>query len=124
MRKRPLAGLLWGAASALGIAACADRGEGFVELRPVAGRAALQEPLYLGAVKLDLSGGRRLVLRLPVGTVALSDGGFGPFATKYCEIVVRKDRVSTVFVRAWEQPPRCQCDIPSNSGGGQLPSCM
>jgi len=89
----------------------------------MAGRAPVQPPLYLGRLKLDLSSGRRLVFRLPVGAVGLTDDAPGPFATRYCDILVRKDRISAITVRL-DTPPRCQCEIPSGTGTASLPSCM
>jgi len=91
----------------LALAACDQGGGiGYVELRTIPGSARV--PLYLDAEKIEAKQGVT-VLRQPVGMAKLQvDGGDGRLMI--CQVVVRKNRITTVTVSALERPPRCQCE--------------
>jgi hypothetical protein len=97
-------------AAGLALAACNGKDSGYVEIKtvPVANNATL----YLDSVKLDPLKNGATVLRQNVGTAKLAaDGPGGRIAL--CDLVVRKNRITTVTVSVFERPPRCQC-----RGGG------
>ncbi len=93
-----LAGLL--------LTAC-DEGVGYVEIRTVPPGAALQSPIYLGSVKLEPPKKGVAVMRQKVGHANLQAQGSGGQLYALCDVVVRKNRITTVMVA--DRPPRCQC---------------
>ncbi len=99
-------------AVALALTACTTKDSGYVEIKtvPVANNATL----YLNSVRLDPLKNGSAVLRQNVGTAKLAaDGPGGKVAL--CDLVVRKNRITTVTVSVLERPPRCQC---RGSAGG------
>jgi hypothetical protein len=109
---RAIATGLAGVAVALALTACTAKDSGYVEIKtvPVANNATL----YLNSVRLDPLKNGSAVLRQNVGTAKLAaDGPGGKIALS--DLVVRKNRITTVTVSVLERPPRCQC---RGSGGG------
>jgi len=111
-------------AAALGglllLGAC-EQGTGYVELKTVPASARPQA-LYLDADKVDAKGGVT-VLRQPVGTAKLQiDGGDGKLLL--CQVVVRKNRITTITVSPLERPPRCQCERASGAEGAASRTCI
>jgi hypothetical protein len=111
-------GRLWGAALALGLAACLPDGSvGYVEIKTVPVTSA--PALYLDAMKLEPVRNGTAVLRQKIGTAKLQiDGDTGQLAL-LCHIVVQKNRITSVTVSSSSRPPRCQCgrngpDTPPN----------
>ena len=107
-----LTGMLAGAfVAATMVAACQLTEEvGYVEIRtvPVA-TSVSQPPLYLDAVKLDPLKKGVAVLRQRVGTAKLAmEAGAGHLAP-LCDVVVKKNRITSVTLSVLERPPRCQC---------------
>jgi hypothetical protein len=95
-------------AAGLALAACNPTGDtGYVEIRTVP--ATSRPPtLFLDKAKLDPVQRGVAVLRQRTGTTKLSAENFGgPVAL--CDIVVRKNRITTVTISVLERPPRCQC---------------
>jgi hypothetical protein len=95
-------------AAALALAGCNPTGEtGYVEIRTVP--ASSRPPvLFLDKAKLDPVQKGTAVLKQRAGTIKLSAEGItGQVAL--CDIVVRKNRITTVTVSVLERPPRCQC---------------
>jgi hypothetical protein len=91
--------------------ACQPIGDtGYVELKTLpASTAATQPSFYLDNVKLDPLKKGVAVLRQRVGTAKLAaEGGSGQPAF-LCEVVVKKNRITTVTVSVLERPLRCQC---------------
>jgi hypothetical protein len=87
---------------------------GYVEIKTVPLAAVTQMALYLDAGKIAPIKKGTAILRLPIGTLKLqADGGAGSLAP-LCEIVVKRNRITTVTVSVLERPPRCQC---RNSSG-------
>jgi hypothetical protein len=92
---------------------------GYVEIKTVPATARSSPTLYLGQVKLDPIRKGVAVLKQRAGTAKLaSDQGGGHLAV-LCEIVVRKDRITTVTVSVLERPPRCHC----RNGGTKSRTC-
>jgi hypothetical protein len=95
-------------AAGLALAACDPTGEtGYVEIRTVP--ATQRSPaLYLDNAKLEPPQKGVAVLKQRAGTVKLSAENIGG-QVALCDIVVRKNRITTVTVSVMERPPRCQC---------------
>src|SRR5213083_498695 len=83
---------------------------GYVELKTVPATTSVQQPtFYLDMVKLDPVKKGVAVLRQRVGTIKLAtEAGAGSPAV-LCEVVVKKNRITTVTVSVIERPLRCQC---------------
>jgi hypothetical protein len=91
------------------LCACVPSNEvGYVEIKTVPASAAGAPSLFLDSVKLAPSRKGTAVLRQGVGTWKLQAGGAGPMAG-LCEVVVRKNRITSVTVSVLERPPHCQC---------------
>ena len=105
------------AATSLLLASCNVPGEtGYVEIRTVPVSSNVSPSLYLDKVRLDPVRKGVAVLKHRTGTARLAtDGGGGQLAA-LCEVVVKKNRITTVTISVLERPPRCQC---RNSGGGK-----
>jgi hypothetical protein len=105
----------------LALAACQPTGGvGYVEIRtvPVFSNVA-QPPLYLDTLRISPLKKGSAVLTHPVGTSKLATDGAGGQLT-LCEIVVKKNRITTVMVSVLERPPRCHC----RNGGGPSRICV
>jgi len=86
-----------------------ERDMGFVEIKTVPVTAAAPSPLYLDSEKLDPLRKGSAVLRQRVGTAKLQiEGSTGQLAL-ICDLVVKKNRITTVTISVLERPPRCQC---------------
>jgi hypothetical protein len=90
------------------LASCTPTEVGYVEIRtvPVATPTAA---LYLDSVKLEPPKNGTAVLRQRVGTAKLATPAGGGQMAVLCDIVVRKNRITTVTISLLERPPRCQC---------------
>ena len=96
-------------AAALVLAACNPTGDtGYVEIRTVPATAQRSPVLYLDRTKLDPVQKGVAVLKQQAGTTKLSAEAIGG-QVALCDIVVRKNRITTVTVSVLERPPRCQC---------------
>src|ERR1700691_1003181 len=92
------------------IVACRPSGEvGYVEIKTVPEAQLTQGALYFGATRLDPIKKSSAILRQPVGTLKLQAEGIAGSLTQLCDIVVAKDRITTVTVSVLDRPPRCQC---------------
>ena len=103
------------------LAACnLERDMGFVEIKTVPVAAAAPTPLYLDSEKLDPVRKGSAVLRQRVGTAKLQiEGSTGQLAL-ICDLVVKKNRITTVTISVLERPPRCQCR--NNAGADRASS--
>jgi hypothetical protein len=111
---------LLGALALLALAACGrDGNTGYVEIKTVPA-SARAPALYIDADKVDPPRGGVAVLRQPVGTAKLQVDGEGGKLT-LCQVVVRKNRITTVTVSALDRPPRCQC---GRTGIGDARTCI
>ncbi len=106
--------LLGLAASALivgaAIAACRPTGDvGYVQIKTVPVAPVTQTALYIDSAKLAPIRKGGAILRQPTGTLKLqADGSAGSLAP-LCDIVVKRNRITTVTISVLERPPRCQC---------------
>jgi hypothetical protein len=91
------------------LAGCIPDGDGFVQIKTVPVAAVTQPALYLDSVKLEPLKKGEAVLSRKAGTTKLQAEGAGGQLTPLCEIVVKKNRITTVTVSIVERPPRCQC---------------
>jgi len=110
-------GLVPGAAGlALALTGCHPTVDvGYVEIKTVpAGTSVTPPVLYLDTVKVESIKKGAAVLTQRVGTTKLATDGSGGQLT-LCEIVVKKNRITTVMVSVQERPPRCQCRNPGGS---------
>ena len=92
------------------LAGCND--VGYVELKSVPSTSR-GPALYLDSERLNRPKDGVAVLRQGVGTRRLQAESGGGELHVLCEIVVRKDRITTVTVSMLERPPRCLCARPS-----------
>jgi hypothetical protein len=96
-------------AAGLALAGCNVPGDiGYVEIRTVPAASTRPPALYLGTEKLEPVQKGVAVLKHRAGTTKLSAEAIGGQAV-LCDIVVRKNRITTVTVSVLERPPRCQC---------------
>jgi hypothetical protein len=102
----------------LGLAACnGDTGVGYVEIKTAA--VSTSPALYLDTVKLEPIRNGMAVLRQKVGTTKLQIDGEGGQLALLCNIVVQKNRITTVTVAVTSRQLRCQCG--RNSIGSDTP---
>jgi hypothetical protein len=103
------------------LAACSlEPDMGFVEIKTVPVTAAAPLPLYLDSGRLDPLRKGNAVLRQRVGTAKLQiEGSTGQLAL-ICDLVVKKNRITTVTISVLERPPRCQCR--NNAGSDRASS--
>lgn len=108
-------------ALAAALAGCND--VGYVELKAVP--ATLRGPvLYLDSERVERPRDGIAVLRQGVGSRRLqAESGSGEMSV-LCEIVVRKDRITTVTVSMLERPPRCQCARNGGANTGSARVCV
>jgi hypothetical protein len=96
-------------AAGLALAACDPTGDtGYVEIRTVPATVRRSPSLFLDRTKLDPAQKGIAVLKQRAGTIKLSAESIGG-TVALCDIVVRKNRITTVTVSVLERPPRCQC---------------
>lgn len=92
------------------IAACRPAGDvGYVEIKTVPVAPVTQTALYIEATRLAPIRKGNTILREPVGTLKLQADGAGGTLAPLCDIVVQKNRITTVTVSVLDRPPRCQC---------------
>jgi hypothetical protein len=118
--------LLGVAASALivgaAIAACRPTGDvGYVEIKTVPVAPVTQTALYIDANRLAPIKKGSVILRQPIGTLKLQADGIAGSLSPLCEIVVKRNRITTVTVSVLERPPRCQCRY---SGSDTAHACV
>jgi hypothetical protein len=96
-------------AAGLALAACNIPGEnGYVEIRTVPASSSRAPTLYLNSTKLNAIQKGVAILSQHAGTAKLSVENIGG-QVALCDIVVRKNRITTVTISVLERPPRCQC---------------
>lgn len=108
------------AAALLALAGCnMETSTGYVEIKTIP--AAAPPALYLDAVKLEPIRNGNAVLKQKVGTVKLQADGDGGQPALLCNVVVQKNRITSVTVSVTSRVARCQCgrasvgaDTPAN----------
>jgi hypothetical protein len=92
------------------IAACRPTGDsGYVEIKTVPIAAVTQTALYIDSTRLAPIKKGSAILRQRVGTLKLQADGTGGSLAPLCDIVVKRNRITTVTVSVLERPPRCLC---------------
>ncbi len=92
------------------IAACRPTGDvGYVEIKTVPVAPVTQTALYIDSAKLAPIKKGSAILRQRVGTLKLQADGIAGSLAPLCDIVVQRNRITTVTVSVLERPPRCQC---------------
>jgi hypothetical protein len=104
------------------LAACTPKDVGYVEIKTVP-VATPTTTLYLDTLKFEPPKNGSAVLRQQVGTAKLSAQANGQMAV-LCDIVVRKNRITTVTLSLLERPPRCQCRNTAVSEASAVRSCI
>ncbi len=104
------------------IAACRPNGDvGYVEIKTVPATPVTLTALYFDITKLAPIRKGSAILRQPAGTHKLQAEGTAGALAPLCEIVVVRNRITTVTVSVLERPPRCQC---RNSGTDAVHACV
>jgi hypothetical protein len=103
--------------------ACTPRDTGYVEIRTVP-TATQTAALYLDKVKLDPPKNGTAVLRQPIGTLQLATQSGAGQISVLCDVVVRKNRITTVTISLLERPPRCQCQATVSTDPTAVRSCI
>ena len=113
--------LVAGAAIALSVASCQPTVDvGYVEIKTVPTSTSASQPaLYLDTVKVEALKKGTAVLTQRVGTFALATDGGGGRQVAICDVVVKKNRITSVTISVLERPLRCQCRI-----GGASRTCI
>jgi hypothetical protein len=107
------------------IVACRPSSEvGYVEIKTVPVTPLASTALYLDATKLEAIKKGSTVLRQPVGTLKLQSDGFAGTMTDLCNIVVRKDRITSVTISVLDRPPRCQCRYNNPDASSSEHACV
>jgi hypothetical protein len=92
------------------IAACRPTGDtGYVEIKTVPVAPVTQTALYIDSTKLAPIKKGNAILRQRAGTLKLQTDGAAGSLAPLCDIVVKRNRITTVTVSVLERPPRCQC---------------
>jgi hypothetical protein len=96
------------AGAVLALSACSiDNSVGYLEIRMVP--STITTPLYLDSTKLDPIRNGLAVLRERVGTAKLQLNGDGASPALLCNVVVQKNRITTVTISVSNRQLRCQC---------------
>jgi hypothetical protein len=104
------------------IAACRPTGDsGYVEIKTVPIAAVTQTALYIDSTRLAPIKKGSAILRQRVGTLKLQADGTGGSLAPLCDIVVKRNRITTVTVSVLERPPRCLCRY---SGSDAAHACV
>jgi len=107
------------------LAACnLDGGVGYIEIKTVPVAAGPQPSLYVDAERLEPLKKGTAVLRQQVGTRKLQTDGSGGQLVLICDIVVKKNRITTVTVSALDRPPRCQCRTSAGTDTASNRTCL
>jgi hypothetical protein len=95
---------------------------GYLEIKTVPVAPVTQTTLYLDTVKLGPIRKGNAILRQPIGILKLqTDGVAAGMLAPLCNVVVKRNRITTVTVSVLEHPPRCQC---RNNGNDAAHACV
>ena len=109
------------AIAVLVLAGCIPEADtGYVEIKTFPSAAV--SVFYLDATKLEPLRNGVAVLRQQVGTAKLQTEGGGGQLAHLCNLVVRKNRITSVTVSVLDRPMRCQCR--NSEAGAGLRSCI
>jgi len=97
------------------IVACRPSGDvGYVEIKTVPAAALTQTALYIDSTKLAPIKKGSAILRQHVGTLKLQAEGSAGSLAPLCDVVVKRNRITSVTISMLERPPRCQCRYSGN----------
>jgi hypothetical protein len=110
---------------AIGLAGAAViLGAAIYTLRPTGevGYVEIKTALYIDSTKLAPIKEGTAILQQRVGTLRLqTDGIAAGSLAPLCDIVVKRNRITTVTISVLERPPRCQCRF---SGADAARACV
>jgi hypothetical protein len=87
---------------------------GYVEIKTVPVAPVTQTSLYIDSTRLAPIKQGSAILQQPVGTLRLQTDGLTGSLAPLCDVVVRRNRITTVTISVLERPPRCQCRFNSS----------
>ena len=82
---------------------------GYVEIKTVPVALVTQTALYIDSNRLAPIKQGSAILQERVGTLRLQADGLAGSLAPLCDIVVKRNRITTVTISVLERPPRCQC---------------
>lgn len=82
---------------------------GYVEIKTVPVAPLTQTALYINSTKLAPIRQGSAILQERVGTLRLQADGLAGSLAPLCDIVVKRNRITTVTISVLERPPRCLC---------------
>ena len=104
--------LVLGGLALMSLAGCTiETSVGYVEIKTIP--PSTTAALYLDAVRLEPLRNGTAVLRQKVGTLKLQADGEGGHPALLCNVVVQKNRITSVTVSVTNRQLRCQCGRPS-----------
>lgn len=107
---RSLAAVIAAAFFASALAGCSfESGTGFIEIKTIPAPLPPQTSLILNSEKLEPIAKGQSVLRMKVGAHKLEISAPGAPTAYLCDLLVKKDRMTSVTVSVLDRPPRCQC---------------
>jgi hypothetical protein len=114
------AGKIAAACCAMAVVGACQNDTGYVEIRTSPASLSALPALYLDSVKVEPRKGTT-VLRHPVGTTKLQIDAGGQLIL-LCDVVVKKNRITTVTLALIDRPLRCQCrsDVTAEQRGGRV----
>ncbi len=84
---------------------------GYVEINTVPITPMTRTVFYINSTELALLKAGNAILRQPVGTLKLQSDGIAGSRVPLCDIVVMKNRITTVTISLAQLPPRCECHL-------------
>ncbi len=94
---------------------------GYVEIKTVPIAPVTQTALYINSTKLAPIKQGNAILQERVGTLRLQADGLAGALAPLCDVVVKRNRITTVIISVLERPPRCQCRF---SGSDAAHECV
>jgi hypothetical protein len=117
--------LLGVALAACALGGCESKdGSGFVQIKTVPASIVTPPAFYLDSAKLEPLKKGEAVLSRRTGTTKLQVEGPGGNMFPICDLVVKKNRITTVTVSIVERPPRCQCTHSASQGPQANRTCI
>lgn len=97
---------------------------GFVQIKTVPTLAGAALAFYLDDAKLEPLKNGEALLAHKTGTSKLQVEAGGRQLASLCEIVVGKNRITTVTILTVSRPPRCQCSHTVGQGAQANRTCV
>jgi hypothetical protein len=106
----------------VGAAFWPSRDVGYVQINTVPAAPITQAGLYLDATKLAPIHQDGTLLRQPIGKLKLQAETLSGERVAICDIVVKRNRITTVTVSVLERPPRCLCRFTGSGDPRTIPA--